>query len=455
MNIIVFSGGTATNSLTLCFKRMCLEKKNGEAGTEGNLSYILPISDNGGSTSEILRVFGGPAIGDIRSRITRVINDEHLKFFYSYRLSEVESEAKAEWIEIIGGNHKIWADISIELKDLLRSFLISIQSEILKRSKTSMNSFNFAKASVGNLFLSSVRIFIGGSLDSSVELMMRIGRADKNVNVIPCINTNHTHHISALLANGDIITGQSQISHPSPVSTDSDNEANNFSKQFVHLNEKFAKTTLETNYEQEDFAIPAYILPELRSSQLYFTKLYEDAMLPVKVEKIFYINPYGEEIRPHGNGRVINKIIESDMIVYSIGSLMTSLIPTIILGNVAQTIYLSHSNTIKKILLINNKYDRETLGLTGYNYVKFIVDSMKNSLLEYSAKKLSKTELQTLSEKIMWNSFITDIVCLEHSEIKIDPADFRKHGLNIHTIDSNVMENDSLATVLTEIHNNR
>ena len=29
---------------------------------------IIPISDNGGSTSELIRVFGGPGIGDVRSK---------------------------------------------------------------------------------------------------------------------------------------------------------------------------------------------------------------------------------------------------------------------------------------------------------------------------------------------------------------------------------------------------
>lgn len=30
-------------------------------------SSIIPISDNGGSSSELIRVFGGPGIGDVRS----------------------------------------------------------------------------------------------------------------------------------------------------------------------------------------------------------------------------------------------------------------------------------------------------------------------------------------------------------------------------------------------------
>jgi hypothetical protein len=34
--------------------------------TDGSKS-IIPISDNGGSSSELIRVFGGPGIGDVRS----------------------------------------------------------------------------------------------------------------------------------------------------------------------------------------------------------------------------------------------------------------------------------------------------------------------------------------------------------------------------------------------------
>lgn len=33
---------------------------------------MLPVSDDGGSTAEIVRVLGGPAVGDIRSRCLRL-----------------------------------------------------------------------------------------------------------------------------------------------------------------------------------------------------------------------------------------------------------------------------------------------------------------------------------------------------------------------------------------------
>ena len=47
---IVISGGTGCNAICSAFGR-------------SNASYVLPVSDDGGSSSEIIRVIGGPSIG--------------------------------------------------------------------------------------------------------------------------------------------------------------------------------------------------------------------------------------------------------------------------------------------------------------------------------------------------------------------------------------------------------
>lgn len=51
--IVVFSGGSAANNLVDVFNVIREAKKSA-------LSYVIPISDNGGSSSELIRVFGGP-----------------------------------------------------------------------------------------------------------------------------------------------------------------------------------------------------------------------------------------------------------------------------------------------------------------------------------------------------------------------------------------------------------
>lgn len=57
--IVVFSGGSAANNLVDVFKTVREDKRCA-------LSYVIPISDNGGSSSELIRVFGGPGKPCIR-----------------------------------------------------------------------------------------------------------------------------------------------------------------------------------------------------------------------------------------------------------------------------------------------------------------------------------------------------------------------------------------------------
>lgn len=48
-SFVVISGGTGCNSICSAF---------------GNATYVLPVSDDGGSSSEIIRVLGGPSVGE-------------------------------------------------------------------------------------------------------------------------------------------------------------------------------------------------------------------------------------------------------------------------------------------------------------------------------------------------------------------------------------------------------
>lgn len=48
---LVISGGTGCNAICAAFAQ--------------SACYVLPVSDNGGSSSEIIRVLGGPSIGNL------------------------------------------------------------------------------------------------------------------------------------------------------------------------------------------------------------------------------------------------------------------------------------------------------------------------------------------------------------------------------------------------------
>lgn len=396
MKVVVISGGTATNSLVPLYSSLCSE-----------LTYILPISDNGGSTSELMRVIGGPAIGDLRSRITRLISNSSpgtergLYNLFTYRLQGDYDAAKHEWGQIVDGTHSLWSAIPSQVKELVRPFFVEVNGELLKRLRPG-KEFRYEEASIGNLFLTGARIFCG-SLDSAIELMLRISRVPNSIDVLPALNTNFSHHISALLQNGATITGQSQISHPSALAAHVDGES--VTPQAPQPAASAAASQRRNSLENmspiddEDAQLP-FTHPDLKHSQLHFSKLTNEP-LPSPIERIHYINPYGHEIHPRASQRVISSICEASAVVYSIGSLYTSTIPIVILKGVSSALKLCP----KKVFLLNGNPDRETAGMDAEAYVKAIV-----AACEYSGSRYTSLKEQP---------FITHLVYLANGPIPV------------------------------------
>ncbi|KAL6940047.1 hypothetical protein ACO0QE_003930 [Hanseniaspora vineae] len=473
-NIVVLSGGTATNSLIdSCFSPALYNK----------VTFILPISDNGGSSSEIIRLFPGAAPGDFRSRIVKLIDpkckdDIELARIMNYRLNQDNIDlAKREWNDIIEGDHPLWDECSSILKHMIRSFLINVHIEILKKQQlnpSAKQKFDFRNANIGNFFLTGCRLLIGASFDSGLELMMRICKVDSNkTKVYSCINTNYTHHIAAILSNGQIIIGQSQISHPSSVSvlSNSDEGLNAVSSSQPHQQDTLQQKTHEEDdvITDDEFDVDIKspdeddnqkrIHPDLKISQLNFTKSMTHSKLPSPIEKIVYINSYGEIIQPLGNPRCVHSIKHANTLVYSIGSLMTSLLPILILPNVAEAIVCNKK--MKKVLLVNSEVDRETEQFvdtltnpqnitdtstacsTNTNaFVHMIVKSIYNNLPpKYKPLNLSDNSTTTLQQEneipiSFYKEVLTDVIFLKKGDIPIDGKDLEKKGLNVHCIDS-------------------
>ncbi|KAN0060928.1 hypothetical protein ACQY0O_006662 [Thecaphora frezii] len=221
--ILVISGGSGYNDLV--------------SATPG-ATYVMPISDNGGSSSEIIRVLGGPSIGDLRSRLNRLIpiplrphpspfpspegyvpprSNEALHALLSYRLPTTgpSRAIKQEWHDILEGRHRLWRGIEADRKEVIRGFLVHFESEVLRRAH---RHFNFRGASIGNFFLAAAQRFFG-SIQSGIFLFSattQINAAQSGSKVVPVINTNHTATIAAELEGGEVIVGQCEISHPAP-----------------------------------------------------------------------------------------------------------------------------------------------------------------------------------------------------------------------------------------------
>jgi 2-phospho-L-lactate transferase/gluconeogenesis factor (CofD/UPF0052 family) len=358
--IVVFSGGSAANSLVDVFEAVRENK-------DCPLSYIIPISDNGGSSSELIRVFGGPGIGDVRSRLVRLIPStppsperDALSILFNHRLSSSSSiEAALEWQQIVAGTAHLWSGIPSAKKELIRAFFNLLNLEVLKRSRPPTSTFDFTSASVGNLFLTGARLF-SGSFESAIYLLSSICEIpDDEVRVIPSINSTFSHHIAAGLANGEIIVGQNNISHPTAaialdIRTSAQSQDNGVKP----------RASLDaSDLEVEDANFPG-TLPTLRQRNIKFSKE-EDEDLPARVERIWYINPYGQEMLPPANPRAVSAIKEAQAIIFSIGSLYTSIIPSIVLRGIGEAF---RSTTARhKILILNGSLDREV----GPSYAPF------------------------------------------------------------------------------------
>jgi 2-phospho-L-lactate transferase/gluconeogenesis factor (CofD/UPF0052 family) len=348
--IVVFSGGSAANNLVDVFEAV-RENKNCP------LAYVIPISDNGGSSSELIRVFGGPGIGDVRSRLVRLIpknppspEKTAISSLFNHRLSSSSSQdAATEWQSIVAGTSDLWLDVPSAKKELIRSFFNLLNLEILKRSRPS-STFDFTSASVGNLFLTGARLF-SGSFESAIYLLSSIcAIPDGDVRVIPSINSNFSHHIAAGLTNGEVIVGQNSISHPTA--------ATSLEMPTVSFGAPFAPRrghSVDHSYDNEDANFPG-TLPTLRQRNIKFSKD-GDEDLPARIERIWYINPYGQEMLPPANPRVISEIRQSQAVIFSIGSLYTSIIPSIVLKGVGEALRTTPAR--HKILILNGSLDRE------------------------------------------------------------------------------------------------
>ncbi|KAI9678667.1 MAG: hypothetical protein M1817_005724 [Caeruleum heppii] len=395
--IVVFSGGSAANSLVDVFGRLA-------RGRECPLTYVIPISDNGGSSSELMRVFAGPGIGDVRSRLVRLIPSHPatpertaLKAFFSHRLPSSRDAAQAEWLSVIASMSPLWTCISLPKRELIRSFLLHLHLEILRRTRPPLNTFDFSSAAVGNLFLTGARLFCG-SFEAAIELLKSITGVQEGVEVVPAVESGFSHHIAAGLEEGrGVIVGQNAISHPGEatalengttlLSEDAGaaQDMLEFTREPVRHDDPSSKP-FTPHLDPED-ALPPFSHPTLRSPALHFSKTATaQPPLPARIARIWYINPYGQPIHPPANPRALAALARSEAVIYSIGSLFTSIVPCLVLQGVGARI--RDPRVRWKVLILNGEVDRETgLGLpssqggemVAADYVRAITRACKES----------------------------------------------------------------------------
>ena len=300
---------------------------------------------------------------------------------------------------------------------LIRSILSHLHLEILKRNRPPSSTFNFQSASIGNLFLTGARLF-SGSFESAIYLLAIMGGVDENKTaVLPAIVSNFSHHISAGLVNGEVITGQNAISHPSAPTALKQTLGDAYELQEFNPLAHGNDTTIE------DANLPGS-LPTLRKPNIAFSKASEEP-LPARIERIWYINPYGHEMRPSPSPKVLDALNAADAVIYSIGSLYTSIIPSLILRGLGWAISRAEGPRFK-ILILNGSLDRETGGFAAADFLTAIT----RACTESQTNPISAPTFSTENFKDQWHQYVTHVIHLEGASVPfVDKKELWKHGV--------------------------
>jgi len=349
--------------------------------------------------------------GDIRSRLVRLIPAappssplNAIRELLAYRLPAkgTEKEAREQWREVVEGKSKLWLGIPHDRKETIRRFLVYFENEVLRRSH---KNFDFRNGSIGNFFLAAAQDFFR-SLPSAIFLFSSI--TNSQASILPVIVTSHTVTIAAELEDGQRLVGQCEISHPVPHLSD------------IAFDSVGADVMGGTLAQPQNFIFDS-------------TAKNNQSLLPSPISRMFYINAYGMEVHPTPNPDYIASLSNRDILVYSCGSLWTSIIPCLALRGVATAI--ACSPTLRaKVLLLNAVNDRETNGYSAVDYVLTIVETLNAS---YSARPFG---LGNVSTTYPVSAFITDMVYLKRTDIDVDVERLTALGVNCIELDAESTE---------------
>lgn len=365
-SLLVFSGGTAFNGVVEELKTFTTK-----------VAHVLPVSDDGGSTAEIVRVLGGPAIGDIRSRCLRLSDGSTaealaVKQLLGHRLPSNAQEAKSEWLSIVEGDHDLWESVSEPYKDTIRAFLVHFQHQILCHASA---KFAFENGSVGNFFFAGARTFFR-SLDAAIFLFSRVSHIPPESLVLPCICTNDRLTLGAELQDGTIIRGQHEISHPTG-----------------------GHGTMLPSRSVNKTGCPP---------------------LPSPIKRLFYISSEGtsymHEVYPQVNPHVLEQLRSVNAVIYGMGSLYTSICPSLVLRGVGEAI---SERNCPKILLLNGMHDRETDGMLASDFVMALCESLNRHYGEDPRSRLHHPP----------SAYVTAILAPKGGNISVDYERLQQLGV--------------------------
>jgi len=192
-SILFFSGGSALREISRTLKQY----------SHNSIHMVTPF-DSGGSSAELRQAFSMPSVGDLRSRLVS-LEDENINghpqvySLFSHRLSTDghNGELMDELTSMINGTNPMVQSIPDPMQHLICTQLKHFQTSMPK-------SFDLRGASIGNLILT------GGYLNNHEHLDPIIFLFEKLVGVQGTVRavTNNDLHLAAELEDGTRVVGQ-------------------------------------------------------------------------------------------------------------------------------------------------------------------------------------------------------------------------------------------------------
>jgi CofD-related protein of GAK system len=287
----VFAGGTGFREINRALIKM----------TE-NVTRIVPIFDNGGSSKILREYFSIMSIGDIRNALITMASHEGeirkvLKLFnWRLPIDDSTKSLKNELNSIIEGKHLLIRDVDPNLKCVISGYLRRFSDEISEK-------FDLKNGSIGNFILVGAYLSHNEDINSAIYVFRQL--CGIKGNVLPVSLANNAHLGAEIRDNGSRkIFGQEMI----------------------------------TNIDRSKFRNPierVFLLENIKSNEE-----------PIKVLEL------------DANPLVIDEIKNSDLIVYGPGSFFSSIFPHFFINGIADEISLKEG--ISKVFIANLTESNET-----------------------------------------------------------------------------------------------
>lgn len=198
LRVVTFAGGTGFRAINIAL-----------SGYKYELTRVVPVWDNGGSSKQLRRHLNVMPIGDVRHALMTMAHGEGrvggvVKLFNA-RLPEDggDQELRAEFLRFTRGSHPIVEAIEPSLREVIVNYLQNCEARIPEQM-----SLNYG--SIGNFVLVGAYFAHGENMNTAIYVFRQL--CGIRGNVLP-VSLRNDLHIGVQLEDGAVVKGQDKVTN--------------------------------------------------------------------------------------------------------------------------------------------------------------------------------------------------------------------------------------------------